>query len=195
MSQFILASQSPRRKALLEQLGYVFSCQPADIDESVQLNESPQDYVSRLAMEKAKFIAENQKDTTIVIGSDTSVIFQNHILGKPKNLEQCLAYLTMLSGQQHQVLTAVSLVQGAFIDTRLVSTTVRFKPLSTQEIELYWQSGEPQDKAGGYGIQGLGAQFVEHIDGCYFSVMGLPLFETSQMLANVGVYNPVNQIN
>ena len=152
----ILASQSPRRKELLTQLGYTFQCLPADIDESIQSDENAAQYVARLALEKANEIAQNQADDDVVVlGSDTSVVFQQHILGKPESLDDCIAILKMLSDNSHQVVTAIAAVQGERSEVIVVTTDVDFKALSTQEITRYWQTGEPQDKAGAYGIQGL----------------------------------------
>lgn len=193
MKKLILASQSPRRQELLTQLGYQFSCLPADIDESVLADESPSQYVERLASQKAQYIAKNQPDTTLVLGSDTCVVFQNEILGKPENLAQCVAHLSLLEGQMHQVLTAVAVVKGELSKSVVVSTEVEFKPLSLQEMHNYWHTGEPQDKAGSYGIQGIGGQFVKQINGSYSSVVGLPLYETAQLLASFGLYTPVQQ--
>ena len=183
----VLASQSPRRKELLQQLGYDFICLPADIDESVLLTETPEQYVARLALEKASAIAQKQSANVVVLGSDTSVIFKQHILGKPESLADCLAILTMLSGNSHQVVTAVAAVQGERSEVVLVSTEVDFKCLSEQEIRRYWQTGEPQDKAGAYGIQGIAGQFVKQIRGSYSAVVGLPLYETAQLLSTFGV--------
>jgi septum formation protein len=184
----ILASQSPRRKELLQQLGYNFQCLPANIDESIQLDEEAEPYVARLALEKAKAIAQlTTDDDVVVLGSDTSVVFQQHILGKPESLEDCLAILKMLSGCSHQVLTAIAVVQGERSEVQVVRTEVDFKTLSPQVITRYWQTGEPQDKAGAYGIQGIGGQFVTQIRGSYSAVVGLPLYETAQLLASFGV--------
>ncbi len=187
MSSLILASQSPRRRELLTQLGYPFSCCPADIDESELPGETPSAYVERLARQKAQYIANNQSDTTIVLGSDTCVVYQNKILGKPENQLQCLEYLSLLSGNTHQVLTAIAAVQGQLIKSEVVLTQVTFKILSEPEMINYWHSGEPQDKAGAYGIQGLGGQFVRQISGSYSAVVGLPLYQTAQLLAEFGL--------
>jgi len=183
----ILASQSPRRHELLAQLGYQFSCLPADIDESPLIDESPENYVCRLAEEKAQHIAKNQPDTTLVLGSDTSVVIDKRILGKPIDFNDCSRLLTLLSGKSHQVLTAISVVKAGLSKTVLVSTDVTFKPLSSNEIERYWLTGEPKDKAGAYGIQGIGGQFVKHISGSYSAVVGLPLYETAQLLNEFGL--------
>jgi len=193
--QLILASKSPRRKELLAQLGYQFTSLSADIDESVKYNEPAEQYVVRLAIEKAIFIAKNQPETTLILGSDTSVVFENHILGKPVDLDDCLNQLSMLSNKQHQVITAIAVVKGQQVNSVAVTTDVTFKPLNNEEITRYWHTGEPQDKAGSYGIQGIGGQFVKQIYGSYSAVVGLPLYETAQLLAKFGMPTPINAVN
>ncbi|MDO6444725.1 Maf family protein [Colwellia sp. 1_MG-2023] len=194
MKSLILASQSPRRRELLAQLGYQFTCCPADIDETVKINETPIEYVQRLAVEKSAHIAKSQPETTLVLGSDTCVVYQNQILGKPDNLTQSIDCLSMLSGNTHQVLTAIAVVQGQFSKALVVSTDVTFKTLTKEEIINYWHTGEPQDKAGSYGIQGIAGQFVKHISGSYSAVVGLPLYETAQLLAEFSCPTPVQSI-
>jgi len=193
MTKLILASQSPRRRELLEQLGYQFSCQPANIDERIFPSEDAFQYVERLAQQKSQHIAENQSDTTIVLGSDTCVVSNGEILGKPENLQECISHLSKLSGTTHKVLTAIAVVQGKLMKSLVVSTEVEFKPLFQTEMSNYWGTGEPRDKAGAYGIQGIGGQFVKQICGSYSAVVGLPLFETSQLLAEFGLFTPVQQ--
>jgi septum formation protein len=184
----ILASQSPRRRELLAQLGYQFDSIAADINEDVNVGEQPSAYVDRLARAKAKHIAEQiSESSTLVLGSDTTVVFNGKILGKPESINQCIEMLTLLSNNKHQVYTSVAVVQGEKINSVIVCTDVYFKKLSVQEISRYWQTGEPQDKAGAYGIQGIGGQFVTKIEGSYSSVVGLPLFETAQLLAQFGL--------
>lgn len=192
-NDLILASQSPRRKELLQQLGYHFACLPADIDESVQLNEKPEQYVARLALEKASVVAAIQTGNKVVLGSDTSVVFGEHILGKPKSLTDCIAILSMLSGKSHRVITAIAVVQGQRKKVQLVVTEVDFKTLNEAEIKRYWQTGEPQDKAGAYGIQGIAGQFVKQIRGSYSAVVGLPLYETAQLLTEFGVVSSMKK--
>ncbi|WP_085298407.1 Maf family protein [Cognaticolwellia mytili] len=190
----ILASQSPRRKELLAQLGYDFQCLPADIDESIRSDENAAQYVARLALEKANAIAQKQANgEAVVLGSDTSVVFQQHILGKPESLDDCIAMLKMLSDNSHQVVTAIAAVQGERSEVITVTTDVDFKALSIAEITRYWQTGEPQDKAGAYGIQGIAGQFVKQIRGSYSSVVGLPLYETAQLLSSFGVKSLIAQ--
>lgn len=179
----VLASQSPRRQSLLSQLGVTFLIQSADIDESVNANELPENYVERLAIEKAQAVLSlPQYQTATVIGSDTCVVINNCILGKPANKAQSIEMLMALSGKRHQVYTAVSAVTKTTVKKVTVVTHVEFKVLTKSEITAYWQSGEPQDKAGSYGIQGLGGQFVKAIEGSYSSVVGLPLVETAMLL-------------
>jgi len=205
MKQLILASQSPRRKALLAQLGYQFITQAADIDESVQCNEHAQDYVVRLAKEKAQaiFLAlpVQQQTQSIVIGSDTSVVIEGEILGKPANEAECIATLLRLENKQHQVLTAIAVItrdqrsqdQRNETLSKLIVTQVQFKALTVDEIKRYWNTGEPCDKAGSYAIQGIGGQFVTTIKGSYSAVVGLPLYETVQLLAQVGLPSSLSQ--
>jgi len=193
--QLFLASKSPRRKELLAQLGYQFTCLSADIDESVIFNEPAEQYVVRLAIEKATFIAKSQPETTLILGSDTSVVLDNHILGKPTDLNDCLRQLSLLSNRQHQVITAIAVAQGQHVKSVAVTTQVTFKEISEEAITRYWHTGEPQDKAGSYGIQGIGGQFVKQISGSYSAVVGLPLYETSQLLADFGMPTPVQSVN
>lgn len=188
---FILASKSPRRQQLLAQLGYNFECISADIDESIVGGESPYQYVERLARQKAQKVTKNlsssKKNPCIVLGSDTSVIVDDQILGKPDDLSHCIEILQQLSDRNHQVLTAIAVCCGEKTSSLVIVTEVFFKKLSKEEITRYWQSGEPQDKAGAYGIQGIGGQFVKQITGSYSAVVGLPLYETTQLLAEFGL--------
>ncbi|WDE04487.1 septum formation inhibitor Maf [Thalassomonas viridans] len=189
--KLVLASKSPRRSELLAQLGYQFDCIAADIDESVLTGESPGNYVERLSGEKAAAIAETfektQADNTLVLGSDTAVVVDDVILGKPKDINDGQRMLAMLSGRSHQVITGIAVAHAGKITSELVVTEVSFKSLSPQEIKRYWQTGEPQDKAGAYGIQGIGGQFVTGIRGSYSAVVGLPLYETAQILLACGM--------
>lgn len=177
-----LASASPRRKELLTQLGIEFSQFSVDADESQLPNEPPHVYVERLARLKAQSGVELGYTDRPVLGSDTVVVINNQSLGKPRDEMDFTNTLKRLSGNTHQVLTAVAFATEAKVLSCVVSTDVTFKTLSDAEIHAYWQSGEPQDKAGGYGIQGLGGRFVTHISGSYFAVVGLPLYETEQLL-------------
>ncbi|WP_421869364.1 Maf family protein [Motiliproteus sp.] len=183
--RLILASASPRRRELLNQIGVLFTTDSADIDETPSSGEQPADYVERMALQKAQAVAARHPDA-LVLGSDTSVICDNAILGKPADQQQGVEMLMRLSGRSHQVITAVALVAGERQQTIRVTTDVRFRTLSAEECRRYWQTGEPADKAGGYGIQGLAAVFIERIEGSYSAVVGLPLAETAALLADVG---------
>lgn len=185
MSTIILASASPRRAELLRQIGVTFSVQPAHVDETPQANESADHYVERLARDKALAIAATAPGAT-VLGSDTSVVFEGRILGKPTDRDEAMATLQQLSGQSHQVMTAVALARDSRCESRVVTTEVRFRALSLDEIKAYVGSGEPMDKAGSYGIQGLGGIFVSGLRGSYSAVVGLPLQETADLLADAG---------
>jgi septum formation protein len=194
--RLILASQSPRRRELLAQLGYQFSIQASDIDETVEKAETAYDYVLRLAKQKAQHVLdllpEAERVNSYVLGSDTSVVFNGKILGKPDNEEDCINTLSLLSGNQHQVLTAIALVSHAGVKGQVITTDVTFKKLTKAEISAYWLTGEPQDKAGSYGIQGIAGQFVKIINGSYSAVVGLPLYETAQLLANAGFFGSIH---
>jgi septum formation protein len=185
-----LASASPRRRELLWQIGVPHLVQPADLDERCAPQESPADYVARLALAKAKAVHAARQGITPalpVLGADTTVSIDGLILGKPADLAQLRDMLGRLSGREHEVWSAVALVSAGEPLWRLSCTRVRFRPLHSAEIERYWQSGEPCDKAGGYAIQGLGAVFVERIEGSFSGVVGLPLAETAAMLVAAGV--------
>ncbi len=184
--QLILASTSPRRKELLQQIGVEFTQMSVDINEDVKPGESAEDYVLRLAAEKsaagfAQLDAQTQQNC-LVLSADTTVVCDGHILAKPTDLEDSKKILMQLSAREHSVFTAVGLHSRDKTQQQLVSTQVRFRALSSAEIEAYWQTGEPQDKAGSYGIQGFAAVFVESIQGSYSNVVGLPLCETAQLL-------------
>lgn len=184
----VLASASPRRKELLSQLGYQFEIVVPDIDEVQQLNENAQQYVARLSRDKAlaaQAILCSSAGTSrdkIVIGSDTIVVARQQVLEKPKDYADARRMLGLLSDSCHQVMTAVTVVRNETLKTEVVVTDVWFKALNDSEIEQYWSSGEPKDKAGSYAIQGLGGKFVTRIEGSYYAVVGLPLFETDQLL-------------
>jgi septum formation protein len=181
-TKIVLASTSPRRRELLSQLGYQFSVVSPDIEEVKQDQESAQQYVERLSLEKALAGLELSDSSSVVVGSDTVVVLNELVLEKPNDFEHAKAMLQGMSGKQHQVLTAVSVVSKNKQSSVVVTTDVWFKTLSEKEIEQYWLSGEPQDKAGSYGIQGLGGRFVTRIEGSYYAVVGLPLYETDQLL-------------
>lgn len=182
-----LASQSPRRAELLKQLQVPFSTVMVDVDESWIPGESPTNYVARLAELKARTGWSSCVADEIVLGSDTIVVIENEILGKPGDRADSQRMLNLLSGATHQVMTAVAVVTESTIKRCLVTTEVTFKTLRESEINWYWDTGEPRDKAGSYGIQGLGGQFVKHISGSYSAVVGLPLYETSELLQDMGL--------
>lgn len=187
VNDLILASASPRRSELLDQIGVRFTILVSDIDESRLHNESPEDYVSRLAMEKSRAGFSRQDSTLPSLGADTIVVCDQQIFGKPKNQADAAAMLMALSGKAHTVMSAVTVSQGSRSSSRLTKTLVRFRTISQSECQTYWQTGEPQGKAGGYAIQGRGAVFVDHIEGSYSGVVGLPLSETAEILGEFGI--------
>lgn len=188
MQKIILASQSPRRKILLEQLGLQFTCIPAHIDENTPPGHSPIEAVRAIAQKKAAWVA-GQCKTGLIIAADTVVVCADRVLGKPVDSEDAFATLALLSGQSHQVVTALCLLDAAsgnyFLEHEV--TRVFFRIIEEEEIWAYIRSGEPMDKAGGYGIQGRGAIFVTRIEGCYFNVVGLPLYRLNKMLKEQGI--------
>ena len=181
-----LASESPRRRELLLQIGVPHLTAAPDIDETALGGESASAYVVRIACAKASVIAERFASLP-VLAADTSVVLDGRICGKPADAHQGIDMLGRLSGRTHEVLTAVALAHGGRLEHRLSTSAVRFRPLSLAECRAYWESGEPRDNAGGYAIQGRAAVFIEHLSGSYSGVMGLPLFETAQLLAAAGV--------
>lgn len=187
----VLASTSPRRKELLQQIGVRFNQIKVDINEDVLGNEDPQAYVLRLAKEKAvtgfEQLTEFQQSQSVVLAADTTVVCDGCILSKPTSLSHSQIILRKLSGRTHQVMTGIALHSKDRIYESVVITNVTFRNLTEKEIEAYWQTGEPQDKAGSYGIQGLAAIFIENIQGSYSNVVGLPLCETSEFLKQFGV--------
>lgn len=189
-----LASRSPRRHRLLGQLGVNFKSVDVDVDESSRRGEAPDDYVCRLSLEKAKlgWTALAEKDRAPVLGADTVVVIDGEILGKPADAKAAENMLARLSGHTHEVLTAVTLTSDKQ-RTRLNRSLVTLRSLSSSERAAYCATGEPLDKAGAYAIQGLGAVFVQKLEGSYSGVMGLPLYETAELLSKVGirVFDPV----
>ena len=181
----ILASQSPRRKQLLEQIGVFPDCQPVDIDESKYDSETPLQYCQRLALEKAQAGWQQSDKNKAVLGSDTIVVFREKTLGKPKNEEDAFQMLKMLSNNTHQVMTAVSLVLDKTKKTVVSISEVEIRELSDNEIHSYIASNEPMDKAGSYAIQGIAAQWIKNISGSYSGIMGLPLYETAQLIESI----------
>ena len=183
-----LASASPRRAELLEQIGVRYRQMSPDVDERVLPGESPSDYVKRLALTKAQAgrAGLSSGDTHPVLGADTAVVVDGEIFGKPRDRDDGLRMLARLSGRCHEVYSAVALV-GRISDVRCNVSKVCFRELSAEEILTYWQTGEPADKAGSYAVQGMGAMFIERLEGSYSGVMGLPLFETGSLLLGEGI--------
>jgi septum formation protein len=184
--QLILASASPRRKELLDQINVRYQVYPINIDETPLHNEIPMAYVQRLAAEKSAACVAQLKTQLPVLAADTSVVLGDLIMGKPKDQEDAVQMLTLLSGKTHQVYSAISL-RGREHSQAVSITAVKFRSLSKQEILDYWRTGEPLDKAGSYAIQGIGGVFVESIVGSFSGVVGLPLFETAELLSKQGI--------
>ncbi|WPL18122.1 Septum formation protein Maf [Thiorhodovibrio winogradskyi] len=192
----VLASASPRRRELIAQLGLTAQCLSADVDETPVMGESPIDTARRLAMAKAQAVSERLeqedaspamlKQTRLVLAADTLVTADDEILGKPADVTDAARMLQRLSGRWHQVITAVALF-GRQRQSIAAITRVKFRAIEPWEARVYWATGEPRDKAGGYAIQGRGALFVERIEGSYSNVVGLPLFETGRLLTTEGL--------
>jgi len=182
-----LASRSPRRQELLQQVGVHYELLPVTVDETPAAGEEAADYAQRLALAKAEagWSSLAGKNPLPVLGADTVVVANATIMGKPRDRQQAIEMLQVLSGATHTVLTAVALVTEDRL-VRLNTSHVTFRTLSLSECEAYWESGEPADKAGAYAIQGLGAAFITRLEGSYSGVMGLPLFETVDMLETFG---------
>lgn len=189
MAELFLASASPRRRELLAQIAVPCVTQIASIDETPLPAEPAAVYVERLALEKARagLRALGERADAVVLGADTAVVLDGRILGKPADFAESREMLLSLSGRSHQVMTAVALVGAGRESSRVVSSEVSFRTLGEAEIAAYWASGEPCDKAGSYGIQGLAAVFVNHMQGSYSAVVGLPLCETAEMLGQFGI--------
>lgn len=188
--KLILASASPRRAELLEQIGVEFHVYPVDMDESMLPGEGVLQHVKRLAIEKARLGYENaarQETDLVVLAADTVVEIQGEVLGKPADNRQAATFLARLSACKHNVHTAVAVVTGSNEMIEISSSEVEFTELSEQQIEAYVETGEPLDKAGGYAIQGIAAQFIVKLTGSYSGVMGLPLYETAKLLSACGV--------
>lgn len=181
-----LASVSPRRRDLLNQIGVPHVVVGAHIDESVLPGESAHDYVQRMARTKALAVW-HQRQELPVLAADTTVVLDGVILGKPEHRDDALRMLARLSGRTHEVLTAVALATHGGLTLRVGVSSVRFRALDADECAAYWETGEPRDKAGAYAIQGRAAVFVESLQGSYSGVMGLPLFETVDLLRSAGV--------
>ena len=182
----ILASSSPRRAELLRQIGLRFTVRAADIDESVLPGEAANAYVARMAIAKGREVRRSSASGDCVLAADTAVIVDERILGKPSSRGDAFKMLKMLSGRGHQVMTAVSAYHGDTLRVAISKTDVWFAALSEADINNYLNTGEADDKAGGYGIQGHAACFVQRINGSYSGVVGLPLYETVDLLRQVG---------
>lgn len=199
MKQLILASQSPRRKMLLEQIGIPFSVFPSDADETLEEMTYPEEYVRIISERKAadvvgKISAKNC-GTPVILAADTIVVIDSRILGKPITAEQAFSMLNTLSGNWHEVMTGVSVIdtETGSRQFHIEKTRVKIRPLDQKTILRYINSGEPFDKAGAYGVQALGALFVEKIEGDYFNVVGLPLYKVSVMLSKAGIKTLLEQ--
>jgi septum formation protein len=183
--KLVLASASPRRRALLAQVGLQCDIRPVDLDESAAPGEAPEDYVSRLARQKGE--AASRDAGEVVVAADTIVVLDGESLGKPLDQAHARRMLARLSGRDHEVMSAVAVVADSGSAMALSRTRVWMRPVTSDEIDRYCASGEPMDKAGAYAIQGLAASFVTRLDGSYSGVVGLPLYETLQLLADCGV--------
>ena len=180
--EIYLASNSPRRAELLQQIGVKFTRVSADIEECLQAGESAEQYVIRLAKQKAQAGFLNSQQDKPVLGADTIVTINQRVLEKPQDKADAREMMLLLSGQTHQVFTCIAMVDAHKTKHTLVKTAVTFKVLSEQDISEYWHSGEPKDKAGGYGIQGIAGRFVTQINGSYSAVVGLPLYQTDELI-------------
>jgi len=185
-AKIILASNSPRRAELLTQLGVNHQVCAVDIDETPFKNESPLDYVQRVAAEKSAVCLQLKKSPLPILAADTVVVLNNKIMGKPENQHHAAQMLRDLSTQTHQVYSAISF-RGKQHWQCVNITEVTFRPIQNFEMVAYWKTGEPQDKAGGYAIQGMGSIFIQSIKGSFSAVMGLPLFETAEILTKQGI--------
>lgn len=194
MRRLILASASPRRRELLTQAGYIFEVRPAHVNEDLRPDEDPIAYVVRLARDKAQAVfAEISSESpappqVVVIGADTTVTIDGHILAKPEDTADAARMLRLLSGRTHRVITGVALATAKGVEVAAEVTGVQFQTLSDEEIAAYVATGEPMDKAGAYGIQGLAAKWIPRVEGCYFNVVGLPLALVSAMLEQATSY-------
>ncbi len=186
-TKIYLASQSPRRRELLEQIGIAYEVVVPDVPEELRPGEAPEEYVIRLALEKARAVSARLGAAARypVLAADTAVVLEHEIFGKPRDREDGLNMLARLSGRTHLVLTGMALV-GEDEQTRLSVSHVHFRPTTERERAAYWASGEPRDKAGGYAIQGQAAAFIERLEGSYSGVMGLSLFDVVEMLNACG---------
>ena len=183
----VLASSSPRRQELLRNAGVAFTARPADVAEVLLPGEGPFDYPQRLARDKARAVRAQLTGSDLVLGADTIVVVDQHILEKPADSADAARMLRLLSGRTHQVTTGVCLIGDGFEDVRTETTSVTFDRLSEEEIAMYVAHGEPMDRAGAYAIQGIASRWVCRLDGCYFNVVGLPVPLVYRMLREHGV--------
>ncbi len=183
----VLASASPRRKELLERMGLDFAVRVAELDETMDPFPHPADEVARVAALKAKAVYPMCHDGDVIIGADTIVVCDSLVMGKPRSEAEAFSMLRRLSGREHQVMTGLCVLTDSYEETVTVTTTLRMRPLSDEEIHAYIATGEPMDKAGAYGIQGLAAMFVVGLDGDYYNVMGLPVCTLTMILRKCGV--------
>ena len=184
--RLILASASPRRSELLKAAGFTFDVVPADVDETPRDGEEPASYTQRVALDKVRHVwGLNGSNDVTVLAADTEVISHGRVLGKPADPADAARMLRLLSGQTHEVLTAVVVICGGVERTSVDRTSVRFTPMSDAEIAWYVESGEPMGKAGAYGIQGRGARFIDHIEGSWSTVVGLPVHTVHRLLSEV----------
>jgi len=187
--QVYLASASPRRQELLSQIGVNFQRLSVDVEEQRNEAETPEQYVKRVALDKAMagWSSEERALDIPVLGADTEVVVDGQVMGKPQDQQRAMEMLDKISGKEHQVISVVALVQGDRRQILVNLNKVRFSDLTQEEKKTYCYSGEPLGKAGGYGIQGMAAAFISHLEGSYSGVMGLPLYETSNLLKEFGI--------
>jgi septum formation protein len=182
----VLASRSPRRRELLDQIGVQYRVLPVDVDERPLAEEPAEAYVRRITLAKAE-AARTLEPGLPVLAADTAVVLDGRPLGKPRDRAHAVEMLLALAGRSHRVMSGVALTTGTGTDYRLSTSEVTFATLSREQALRYWETGEPADKAGGYAVQGRAALFIRHIAGSYSGIMGLPLFETGQLLAEAGL--------
>jgi septum formation protein len=182
--RLVLASQSPRRREILERAGFAFTVRVAGVPEQIETGETPQAYVSRLSRSKAE--AVRMSDDEVILGADTVVVLDQHILEKPSDNADAHRMLRLLSGREHSVITGICLRSAGATTMDIAETRVRFCALSDAEIYAYVHSGEPMDKAGAYAIQGLASKYIDRIEGCYFNVVGLPVSLVYEHLKRMG---------
>ncbi len=188
----MLASASPRRKQLLEQLGWKVHVQTVDLDETPWPNEPAVQYCLRMSIEKSEVAQSSIKTVLPVLTADTTVVLNDEILGKPVDIDDAFVMLSQLSGAVHQVYTAVTVVYQGVTHSSINRSEVKFAIINEAQTRAYIATGEPMDKAGSYGIQGLAAMWIENINGSYSGIMGLPLFETTQLLNKLDIISPLD---